>query len=41
MLSLFDLPAQDEAAPCPTSGQETEKEEEEEEVSHAGQSDAP
>ena len=37
MLSLFDLPAQDEAA-CPTSGQETEKEEEE--VSHAGQSDA-
>ena len=39
MLSLFDLPAQDEAAPCPTSGQET-KEEEEEEVSHAGQSDA-
>ena len=40
MLSLFDLPAQDEAAPRPTSGQET-KEEEEEEVSHAGQSDAP
>ena len=39
MLSLFDLPAQDEAAPCPTSGQETEKAEEE--VSHAGQSDAP
>ena len=42
MLSLFDLPAQDEAAPCLTSGQETkEEEEEEEEVSHAGQSDAP
>ena len=40
MLSLFDLPAQDEAAPCRTSGQET-KTEEEEEVSHAGQSDAP
>ena len=40
MLSLFDLHAQDEAAPCPTSGQETRKEEEEE-VSHASQSDAP
>ena len=36
MLSLFDLPAQDEAAPLPTSGQGKQ----EEEVSHAGQSDA-
>src|SRR5947207_804014 len=25
MLSLFDLSAQDEAAPCPTSGQETKE----------------
>jgi hypothetical protein len=41
MLSLFDLPAQDEAAPLPTSGQEKQEEEEEEEVSHASQSDAP
>src|SRR4029077_6331614 len=46
MLSLFDLPAQDEAAPLPTSGQETKEEEDDdddddEEVSHAGQSDAP
>jgi hypothetical protein len=38
MLSLFDLPAQDDAAPRPTSGQEKN---EEEDVSHAGQSDAP
>ena len=36
MLSLFDLPDQDEAAPRPISGQEKK----EEEVSHAGQSDA-
>jgi hypothetical protein len=35
MLSLFDLPAQEQEVPRPTTGGE-----EEEEVSHAGQSDA-
>jgi hypothetical protein len=40
MLSLFDSPAQEEAAPRPAAGEE-EEQQQQEEVSHAGQSDAP
>ena len=40
MLSLFDLPAQEEPAPRPTTGEE-ERQQQQEEASHAGQTDAP
>ncbi len=40
MLSLFDSPAQEEAAPRPAAGEE-EEQQQQEEVSHASQSDAP
>jgi PRTRC genetic system protein E len=43
MLSLFDSPAQEKAAPRPAAGEEEQEQQQQqqEEVSHAGQSDAP